>query len=205
MLGWHCVHWYGGRRQNMAGWEWWCTPATAAAAGATTLLVLLRVFAANVYDVVIVRMTCKWYAAVLNDMGKRLPGSRSKGRTVLDVGVGTSAALLENTTAVLDGGFRFVGVDYDGQYIAKGRRLVANAGMENWVQLHCHSVYDEVRTITTRIHHIQHMDHVVLCLTRGIRCCQRCCARVRAPPTALQRCTSADRSRCCQVRAAPYR
>ena len=37
---------------------------------------------------------------MLEDMGERLPASAA-GRTVLDVGVGTGAALLENKVAVL--------------------------------------------------------------------------------------------------------
>ena len=38
---------------------------------------------------------------------------------VLDVGVGTATALVRNKEALLQGGLKFVGVDYDAAYIEK--------------------------------------------------------------------------------------
>ena len=81
---------------------WWPAVVLATLVG---LLALMRFFAADVYDVMIVHMTKKWYAAVLSRLK---PGQR-----VLDIGIGTASALVENKAAMLAGKLRFVGVDYE--------------------------------------------------------------------------------------------
>ena len=80
----------------------------AALAGCVLLVLLMRQFAPEIYDVVIVHMTQRWYASVLADLDTRTSGAPV---TVLDVGVGTATALVRNREAILGGKTRFVGVD----------------------------------------------------------------------------------------------
>ena len=68
------------------------------------LVALPRIFPSvmsDIYDVIIIHMTEKWYAAVL----ARLP----KGARVLDVGIGTATALVgrkgQNATVVVEKAF----------------------------------------------------------------------------------------------------
>jgi len=73
------------------------------------------------YDAVIVGMTTGWYRAVLS----RLP----PGCRLLDVGIGTGAALLANADLLRARDLRVVGVDVDAAYVARCRRAVADAGL----------------------------------------------------------------------------
>ena len=98
------------------------------------LVILTRRFSGRIYDAVIVRMTARWYAAVLAVLP---PGSR-----VLDVGVGTGSALARNAAALRDRRVRVVGIDYDAPYIARARRVVATAGLMDRVALECCSIFD---------------------------------------------------------------
>ena len=98
------------------------------------IIFLIRRHTANIYDVIIVHMTKKWYAAVLADLP---PGAR-----VLDVGVGTASALVANKGALVAKDLTFVGVDYDAAYIRKGLRVVDRAGLAARVALRCASIYD---------------------------------------------------------------
>lgn len=98
------------------------------------IVVVIRVFSGRIYDVIIVHMTMKWYAAVID----RLP----KGSSVLDVGIGTASALVANTEAVRNQALRFVGVDYDSAYIQRAKQVVEGAGLEKAVDLHCRSIFD---------------------------------------------------------------
>ena len=111
----------------------------AALAGCVVLVLLMRQFAPEIYDVVIVHMTQRWYASVLADLDTRTSGTPV---TVLDVGVGTATALVRNREAILGGKTRFVGLDYDASYIAKGKAVVAGAGLADRVELHCGSFFD---------------------------------------------------------------
>ena len=110
-----------------------------ALAGCALAVVLMRHFAPEVYDFVIVHMTQRWYAAVLADLDLRVRGAPV---TVLDVGVGTASALVRNRQAIVGSSTRFVGVDYDAGYIAKAKLNVAAAGLSDRVELYCGSFFD---------------------------------------------------------------
>mmetsp|Transcript_96664 Transcript_96664/g.171941 ORF Transcript_96664/g.171941 Transcript_96664/m.171941 type:complete len:260 (+) Transcript_96664:42-821(+) len=90
-----------------------------------TLLLLLRLFAADVYDVVIVWMTAKWYKAVFEKL--------KKGDRVLDVGIGTATALVHNKADFLAKRLAFVGIDYEAAYVRKAETVLKTADL--WRQV----------------------------------------------------------------------
>lgn len=85
----------------------------------TGSLLLLRFFAADVYDVVIVWMTTRWYAAVFEKL--------SRGDRILDVGIGTATALVRNKAALLEKHISVVGLDYEASYIQKAEQMLEAA------------------------------------------------------------------------------
>eukprot|EP00756_Hemistasia_phaeocysticola_P040701 Hpha_TRINITY_DN16877_c2_g6::TRINITY_DN16877_c2_g6_i1::g.153231::m.153231 len=104
-------------------------------AGVVASAVLMRLFAADVYDIVIVKMTAKWYAAVLNRL--------DEGSRVLDIGIGTASALCVHSKTLQQRRHTFVGVDYDAAYIKKANQVAARAAVSDRLRLHCKSVYDD--------------------------------------------------------------
>lgn len=80
------------------------------------------------YDRAIVGMTADWYRAVLG----RLP----EGARVLDVGIGTAGALIACADLVVGRDLHIVGVDIDGDYIARARRQIAAAALTDRVAVH---------------------------------------------------------------------
>lgn len=89
------------------------------------LLVLLRIFSADIYDVVIVWMTARWYAVVFNKL--------SSGDRVLDVGIGTATALVRNKALLLEKRLSVIGLDYEAAYIRKADQILAEAGLKQAV------------------------------------------------------------------------
>ncbi len=87
-----------------------------------------------IYDRVILSMTTSWYREVLG----RLP----RGARVLDVGIGTGGALVRNAATVRERDLRIVGVDIDADYVARARTRVADAGLEERVDVRLESVGD---------------------------------------------------------------
>mmetsp|Transcript_86896 Transcript_86896/g.218760 ORF Transcript_86896/g.218760 Transcript_86896/m.218760 type:complete len:272 (-) Transcript_86896:50-865(-) len=87
----------------------------------SVLLILLRCFAADVYDVVIVWMTAKWYAAVFDRL--------SRGDRVLDVGIGTATALVKNKASLLEKRLSVVGIDYEAAYVRKAETVLRAADL----------------------------------------------------------------------------
>lgn len=85
--------------------------------GGVTLL--LRAFRSQIYDRVIVNMTTQWYTAAMDAMP---PNSR-----VLDVGIGTGAALLRCADKARAQGLVFEGLDYDADYVASCKAAFARA------------------------------------------------------------------------------
>lgn len=89
---------------------------------------------ASIYDALIVGMTAGWYRAVL----ERLP----PGCRLLDVGIGTGAALLANADLLTAKGIRVTGVDIDAAYVQRCQSEVHRRGFEPTVQARLESVYD---------------------------------------------------------------
>jgi SAM-dependent methyltransferase len=85
-----------------------------------------------VYDALISRMTGGWYRAVLN----RLP----TGCRLLDVGIGTGAALVANADLLVENDVRVVGVDVDRAYVERCRTIVARRGLDDRVTVRLESI-----------------------------------------------------------------
>lgn len=89
---------------------------------------------ARLYDVVIVPLTSPYYRLVLD----RLPD----GARLLDVGIGTGAALAANADLIVGKELRVHGIDTDEQYLARCARHVARAGLDGRVTVELVSVHD---------------------------------------------------------------
>jgi 2-polyprenyl-3-methyl-5-hydroxy-6-metoxy-1,4-benzoquinol methylase len=87
-----------------------------------------------VYDTLILRLTSRWYAEVL----QRLP----EGTALLDVGIGTAGALLANAGQVQRKGLRITGIDIDAEYIRRARRELRSSPLAERVEVRLESVYD---------------------------------------------------------------
>jgi SAM-dependent methyltransferase len=87
-----------------------------------------------VYDRVIAGMTAKWYRQVL----ERLPD----GARLLDVGIGTGAALARCADVVRAKNLSVVGLDIDRDYLAYCQAALGRAGLTGHVTPVLGSVYD---------------------------------------------------------------
>lgn len=85
-----------------------------------------------IYDALIVGMTADWYRAVL----ARLP----HGCRLLDVGIGTGAALLANAELLIERDVRVTGVDVDAAYVERCRLAVAGRGLDDRVDVRLESI-----------------------------------------------------------------
>ncbi len=94
----------------------------------------VRRLKAAVYDTAIVSMTSGWYAAVVESLA---PSCR-----LLDVGIGTGAALLANADAVRERDLRIVGIDIDRAYVERCRDGIAATGLDDSIEVRLESVYD---------------------------------------------------------------
>lgn len=81
----------------------------------------MRVFAADIYDVIIVWMTATWYKATF--------GRLNTGDRVLDVGIGTATALVKNKLVLLEKAISVTGIDYEGAYVRKAEKLLKAEGL----------------------------------------------------------------------------
>uniref|UniRef100_A0A7S4EVM4 Methyltransferase domain-containing protein n=1 Tax=Chrysotila carterae TaxID=13221 RepID=A0A7S4EVM4_CHRCT len=99
------------------------------------LLAAMRCFMAPVYDFLIVRMTAKWYLAVIKEL--------ANNAHLLDVGIGTATALAKNATLLQSKKISVVGIDYEAAYIKRAKSVIQEAELEDLVSVHCKSVYDE--------------------------------------------------------------
>ncbi len=89
---------------------------------------------ARLYDFVIVSMTAEWYRAVLQRLH---PGSH-----LLDVGIGTGAALFAHADSVCARNLRVTGIDIDAAYVQQCRRAVDAASLSDRIHVKLESVYD---------------------------------------------------------------
>lgn len=86
------------------------------------------------YDRLIVGTTTDWYREVL----QRLPD----GARMLDVGIGTGAALARSASTITEKHLHIVGLDIDTDYLDRCHREMARAGLAEQVQPVYASVYD---------------------------------------------------------------
>lgn len=91
-----------------------------------------------IYDRAVVRMTRGWYEAVL----ARVPASSR----LLDVGIGTGAALAAHGPRVKELGLRVLGVDIDADYVRRCAVRMRQDGLSEQVQVKLESVYDLAET-----------------------------------------------------------
>lgn len=89
--------------------------------GAVGICALLRIFSADVYDVIIVWMTTKWYATVFSRL--------KSGDRILDVGIGTATALVKNKELLLAKRLSVIGFDYDAAYVRKAEAQLRAADL----------------------------------------------------------------------------
>lgn len=87
-----------------------------------------------IYDTLILRLTARWYAAVLD----RNPD----GAHLLDVGIGTGGALLKNAGLVRQKNLQITGIDIDPDYVERARSRLKNSPLSEHVQAKLESVYD---------------------------------------------------------------
>jgi cyclopropane fatty-acyl-phospholipid synthase-like methyltransferase len=85
-----------------------------------------------IYDAVIVGMTTDWYRAVLC----RLP----VGCRLLDVGIGTGAALIANADLLVEKDVRVMGVDVDAAYVERCRSAIVGHGLEDRVTVRLEAI-----------------------------------------------------------------
>ncbi|WP_202405660.1 MULTISPECIES: class I SAM-dependent methyltransferase [Halomonadaceae] len=86
-----------------------------------------------IYDTLILRLTSRWYAEVL----ERLPA----GASVLDVGIGTAGALIANAEHVTRKQLHITGIDIDGDYVERAQQRLAQSSLSDRVVVHQESVY----------------------------------------------------------------
>jgi len=98
---------------------------------------------ATLYDLAIVWFTAEWYRRVL----EQLP----EDAHVLDVGIGTAAALVANVELIRRKRLRIVGVDIDAAYIARAETLIAKAGLADAVQVRSAVLSVAVATTLTHV------------------------------------------------------
>jgi len=88
----------------------------------------------SIYDTLILRLTARWYAEVL----ARVPQQAA----LLDVGIGTAGALLENANLVTRKHVRITGIDIDADYVERARQRLQQSPLATRAVVHQQSVYD---------------------------------------------------------------
>ena len=150
--GWARTGAGGGRKWGGCGWiQHWAHGRHLASpphnrmnyllAGVVVAMVLMRSplgakIRAYIYDAVISHtLTTSWYKCVLDEV--------PQGAAIMDVGIGTAAALCNNKTTIVKKDLTVVGIDYDADYIARAESLVAQSDLKSKVRVLHRSVYDK--------------------------------------------------------------
>eukprot|EP00472_Partenskyella_glossopodia_P004748 CAMPEP_0197526990 /NCGR_PEP_ID=MMETSP1318-20131121/19962_1 /TAXON_ID=552666 /ORGANISM="Partenskyella glossopodia, Strain RCC365" /LENGTH=191 /DNA_ID=CAMNT_0043081417 /DNA_START=39 /DNA_END=611 /DNA_ORIENTATION=+ len=79
-------------------------------------------------------MTSKWYRAVFERL--------QSGDRILDIGIGTAAALVRNPDVVRAKDLKICGIDYEKAYIDRAKTLIKSSGLEDNVSVFCRSIYE---------------------------------------------------------------
>lgn len=87
-----------------------------------------------IYDKAIGPLTGKWYSCVLDHIGEN--------SHLLDVGIGTGGALVENASAVRAKGLHITGVDIDRDYVKRAQLAMYKNDLVDNVDVILESVYD---------------------------------------------------------------
>ncbi|GMI54473.1 hypothetical protein ScalyP_jg12060 [Parmales sp. scaly parma] len=98
------------------------------------VVLIMRSNSAVVYDKVIIHMTALWYATVIDIV----PINTS----MLDIGIGTATALLENAPSLRSKKIKVKGVDYNKKYVAAAQKSALKHFDQTTVSVHHGSVYD---------------------------------------------------------------
>lgn len=85
-----------------------------------------------IYDALIVGMTAGWYRAVL----ERLP----RGCRLLDVGIGTGAALIANADLLRANAIHVTGLDIDRAYVERCRAAIARSTLQDRIEVRLESI-----------------------------------------------------------------
>jgi len=101
------------------------------------LLILMRRNAPKIYDRAIIHMTALWYKEVLDVV--------PKNSKVLDIGIGTATALLENLGTVRGKNLTIDGVDYENSYVNAANENISARDATDSVKVHCESIFLLVR------------------------------------------------------------
>ncbi|KAL3821965.1 hypothetical protein ACHAXA_004453 [Cyclostephanos tholiformis] len=87
-----------------------------------------------VYDTVILRLTEKWYRAVLQKL--------DDGSILLDVGVGTGGALLRCVDLIESKNLKVIGIDIDAAYVEAGNASIRGAHLSDRITIDKVDVYE---------------------------------------------------------------
>eukprot|EP00300_Choanocystis_sp_HF-7_P030271 c39060_g1_i1.p1 GENE.c39060_g1_i1~~c39060_g1_i1.p1 ORF type:complete len:255 (+),score=45.61 c39060_g1_i1:50-766(+) len=111
---------------------WW-TIAIILGIVAAVVLAVLRA-RSIIYDTVIVSMTTEWYRRVLEHCPSNM--------RMLDIGIGTGAALVANRALLDRKNIAVTGIDYDADYVSKCEKLFQDSGLAATCSVERCSVYD---------------------------------------------------------------
>ncbi|KNC77832.1 hypothetical protein SARC_09717 [Sphaeroforma arctica JP610] len=97
----------------------------------------------GIYDRIITSFTTIWYKSVLECV--------DDDSHLLDVGVGTGAALVANADIIKRKRLHIVGVDYDAAYIERCQQLIDMHDLKNHIEAVCCSFYDYPEASCTKV------------------------------------------------------
>jgi tRNA A58 N-methylase Trm61 len=87
-----------------------------------------------IYDAVIRPLTTQWYREVLVRL--------TPHHHLLDVGIGTGGALVNNAALIRQKDLRVTGVDIDPDYVERCRKLLTRTHLDDHVAVQLESIYD---------------------------------------------------------------